>query len=61
MSPATYSNDGRGNCNVGVTQEDLQAWCYVDDSYGNPANVCPDAKMSESKPGYYWSRFACIT
>ena len=23
--------------------------------------VCPDSRPSDSKPGYFWSRFACIT
>jgi len=61
MSPATYSDQGRGNCNLGATRADLKVWCYVDDSNGDPATVCPDSKISKSKPGYYWSRFACIT
>lgn len=61
MSPATYSDEGRGNCNLGATKSDLKVWCYVDDNNGDPATVCPDSKPSKSKPGYYWSRMACIT
>jgi len=61
LTPATYSDQGKGNCNVGALQTDLQVWCYLDPSLGSPLAVCPDARPSESKPGYYWSRFACIT
>jgi len=39
VSPATYSDDGRGNCNVGAMKIDLQVWCYVDPSIGNPLLV----------------------
>merc|ERR1712080_638371 len=60
-SPAKYSDEGRGNCNLGATKPDLKVWCYVDPHNGDPAKVCPDSKPSKSKPGYYWSRFACIT
>ncbi|CAB4067468.1 unnamed protein product [Lepeophtheirus salmonis] len=42
--PATYSEDGRGNCNVGSTKPDLKVWCYVDSSRGDPLQLCPDAK-----------------
>jgi len=61
LAPATYSDEGKGNCNVGAMQTDLQVWCYLDHSLGNPLTVCPDARPSKTKPGYYWSRFACIT
>jgi len=61
LAPATYSYQGKGNCNVGALQTDLQVWCYLDPSLGDPLTICPDARPSESKPGYYWSRFACIT
>jgi len=61
LTPATYTKDGRGNCNVGASKLDLRVWCYVDDSNGKPQKVCPDALPSKSKPGYFWSRIACIT
>jgi len=61
LAPATFTEEGRGNCNLGATKMDLQVWCYVENQYGNPEKICPDAKPSKSKPGYYWSRFACIT
>ena len=61
LSPATFTDEGRGNCNLGATKMDLKVWCYVEDKNGNPESVCPDSKPSKSKPGYYWSRFACIT
>jgi len=60
-TPAEFTQDGRGNCNLGVTKPDLQVWCYVDPSFGHPTHVCPDARESSSRPGSYWSRFACIT
>jgi len=61
LSPATFTDEGRGNCNLGATKMDLKVWCYVENKYGNPEKLCPDSKPSKSKPGYYWSRFACIT
>merc|ERR1711874_266821 len=61
LHPAAFTKDGRGNCNVGSIKPDLQVWCYVDPDKGNPEVVCPDAKKSSSKKGYYWSRYACIT
>jgi len=61
MHPATYSKDGRGNCNVGASKLDLRPWCYVDESQGPPGKVCPDARRSNTRPGYWWSRVACIT
>ncbi len=61
MSPAVYTPDGRGNCNLGVTKPDKQVWCYVNESHGHPLKVCPDSRESSSRPGLYWSRFACIT
>lgn len=61
LSPATFTDEGRGNCNLGATKMDLKVWCYVENKYGNPEEVCPDSKPSKSKPGYFWSRFACIT
>ena len=60
-NPAEFTQDGRGNCNLGVTKPDLQVWCYVDPNFGHPTHVCPDARESSSRPGSYWSRFACIT
>jgi len=60
-NPAEFTQDGRGNCNLGVTKPDLQVWCYVDPNFGHPTQVCPDARESSSRPGSYWSRFACIT
>merc|ERR1712168_144191 len=60
-TPAMYTKDGRGNCNVGASKLDLRVWCYVDDTNGKPSKLCPDAKPSKSKPGYWWSRIACIT
>lgn len=61
LTPATYTKDGRGNCNVGASKLDLRVWCYVDESNGSPQKVCPDALPSKSKPGFFWSRIACIT
>merc|ERR1711874_659397 len=61
LHPAAFTKDGRGNCNVGSIKPDLQVWCYVDPDKGHPEVVCPDAKSSSSKKGYYWSRYACIT
>jgi hypothetical protein len=61
ISPAEYSVEGRGNCNLGAAKPDVQVWCYVDPHNGDPATVCPDSKPSKTKPGHYWSRFACIT
>jgi len=61
LHPAAFTKDGRGNCNVGSLKPDLQVWCYVDPDKGDPTVVCPDARKSSSKKGYYWSRFACIT
>jgi len=61
MSPAEFSDDGRGNCNLGAIKADTQVWCYVDDKFGDPSRICPDSKKSNSKYGYYWSRYACIT
>eukprot|EP00095_Tigriopus_kingsejongensis_P009417 maker-scaffold143_size313727-snap-gene-1.24 protein:Tk09417 transcript:maker-scaffold143_size313727-snap-gene-1.24-mRNA-1 annotation:"---NA---" len=28
VSPAVFTKDGRGNCNLGVTKPDKQVWCY---------------------------------
>jgi len=61
ISPAEFTDEGRGNCNLGAIKSDKQVWCYVEDRHGDPTKICPDAKQSNSKPGYYWSRFACIT
>jgi len=61
LSPAEFTDDGRGNCNLGAIKADTQVWCYVEDSHGDPAKLCPDSKPSNSKHGYYWSRYACIT
>jgi len=61
LHPAAFTKDGRGNCNVGSLKPDLQVWCYVNPDKGDPRSVCPDAKKSTTKKGYYWSRFACIT
>jgi len=61
LSPATFTDEGRGNCNLGATKMDIKVWCYVENKYGDPEKICPDAKASNSKQGYYWSRFACIT
>jgi len=61
LSPPTYTDDGRGNCNLGAIKTETKVWCYVENKYGDPQKVCPDSKPSKSKPGYYWSRFACIT
>jgi len=61
ISPAEFSKEGRGNCNLGATQPDVKVWCYVDPTNGDPARVCPDSKPSKTKYGRYWSRFACIT
>ena len=60
-NPAEFTDDGRGNCNLGVTKPDLQVWCYVSDEFGSPTEVCPDARPSSTRPGMFWSRFACIT
>merc|ERR1719397_789487 len=39
-----FTEDGRGNCNVGAAKSDLQVWCYV-----NPDTaVCPDIKPSKN-------------
>merc|ERR1719374_123480 len=46
LSPATYTKDGRGNCNVGASKMDLRVWCYVDPK---AARMCPDALASKSK------------
>merc|ERR1712126_114614 len=61
ISPAKYSDEGRGNCNLGAAKPDIKVWCYVDPRNGDPADVCPDSKPSKTKYGFYWSRFACIT
>ena len=108
VSPATYSDDGRGNCNVGAMKIDLQvvqelfckshvtpAFIFIGmvlcwpkywqsttgrylsmlsinqtismrtglsiDRLRMELQVCPDSRPSDSKPGYFWSRFACIT
>jgi len=61
LHPASYTKDGRGNCNVGASKLDLRPWCYIDPSNGPPEKVCPDAKLSNNKKGYFWSRVACIT
>lgn len=39
----------------------VKVWCYVDPKEGNPTDLCPDALPSKNKPGYFWSRIACIT
>eukprot|EP00094_Tigriopus_californicus_P009449 TCALIF_09112-PA protein Name:"Protein of unknown function" AED:0.15 eAED:0.23 QI:0/-1/0/1/-1/1/1/0/239 len=61
VSPAVFTKDGRGNCNLGVTKPDQRVWCYVSHDYGHPQSVCPDATASKAAPGQFWSRFACIT
>jgi len=60
-NPAEFSADGRGNCNVGAIKSDTKVWCYIEDKHGDPSRICPDSTTSNSKPGYYWSRYACIT
>jgi len=52
-----FTEDGRGNCNVGATQQDLQVWCFVDPE----KSFCPDTRRSDVVYGRYYSRFACIT
>eukprot|EP00092_Neocalanus_flemingeri_P027606 GFUD01029955.1.p1 GENE.GFUD01029955.1~~GFUD01029955.1.p1 ORF type:complete len:183 (-),score=37.25 GFUD01029955.1:33-530(-) len=52
-----YTQDRRGNCNVGADKPDLQVWCFVDPH----TSVCPDTRESTLMTGKYWSRFACIT
>jgi len=52
-----FTKDGRGNCNVGATQQDLQVWCFVDPE----KSFCPDTRRSDVVYGRYYSRFACIT
>ena len=59
ISPAMYTEDGRGNCNVGALKPDLRVWCYLDANTG-PA-LCPDSIKSATKGGLLWSRLACIT
>jgi len=61
LHPASYTADGRGNCNVGASKLDLRPWCYIDPSNGHPEKVCPDAKLSNNRKGFFWSRVACIT
>jgi len=61
INPATYTKDGRGNCNVGAFKSELTVWCYVDHTLGNPKEICPDAKESQTRSGYFVSSFACIT
>jgi len=63
LTPATFTKDGRGNCNVGASKMDLRVWCYINVKamHGHPEQICPDAIPSKSKKGYYWSRIACIT
>jgi len=68
ISPAQFSRDGFGNCNVGSAKDDQRPWCYISVQGGfgipeldlSPPRVCPDQTPSESFPGDYWSRFACI-
>ena len=60
-SPALFTPKGRGNCNFGATSADPTVWCYISRQFGNPTNVCPDAKESKSRSGWHWSKFACIT
>merc|ERR1711962_544096 len=61
-SPAKYSPEGYGNCNFGAAKLDKRVWCYVDRDHGHdPRHICPDAVASNSNPGWYWSRVACIT
>jgi len=52
-----FTEDGRGNCNVGATKQDRQVWCFVDPLLSK----CPDTRESSKFKGRYWSRFACIT
>merc|ERR1712002_1223839 len=62
LTPATFTKDGRGNCNVGASKMDLRVWCYIDTQVkGRPDQFCPDAIPSKSKKGLFWSRIACIT
>ena len=63
-SPGKMSPDGFGNCNIGLlnpkqAKESSRPWCYI--SQHGKLRVCPDQTPSESYPGFYWSRFACIT
>merc|ERR1712241_93238 len=61
-SPALFSPEGYGNCNFGASKLDKRVWCYVNRDNGlDPRSVCPDAIASQSNPGWYWSRIACIT
>ena len=61
-SPAKYSPEGYGNCNFGAAKLDKRVWCYIDRDHGHdPRHICPDAVASNSNPGWYWSRVACIT
>ena len=63
-SPGKMSPDGFGNCNIGLlnpkqAKESSRPWCYI--SQHGKLRLCPDQTPSESYPGFYWSRFACIT
>ena len=62
ISPAKFSPDGFGNCNVGSAKDDQRPWCYTSNSgvIGKAVQLCPDETPSESYPGFFWSRFACI-
>jgi hypothetical protein len=67
-----FTQDERGNCNVGAIKQDLQVrrgescmvWCYIFqvgclvDPY---TSYCLDMRESTLVHGKYWSRFACIT
>merc|ERR1719210_514936 len=60
-SPALFNPRGSGNCNVDSRRDDEEfPWCYVDRRFGDPSENCPDAIRSVSRPGWYWSKFACI-
>ena len=61
-SPAKYSPEGFGNCHYGASKAGQRSWlwCYVEQKFGDPRHVCPDAIASVSSPGWYWSRMACL-
>lgn len=65
ISPAKFSPDGFGNCNVGSAKDDQRPWCYMshfvpEGEVGVTVLMCPDQKESEEYPGFYRSRFACL-
>ena len=60
-SPALFTPKGAGNCNFGATLTERSVWCYISRQFGNLENICPDAQESQSRPGWHWSKFACIT